>query len=1240
MPCPIVAIAASAGGLEALIELLGAVPPNSGLAFLVVQHLDPGHASLLPEILEKKTPLAVTSAQDGEAIRPDHVYVIPPNATLTVTATRLRVVPRGAGLHRPADILFASLAEERAELAIGVVLSGSDADGALGTQAIKHAGGITFAQDPESARFPSMPRHAIQTGCVDFVLGAPQIAHELVRLSHHPYLRAEAFIVAAPEGSERNSNESEEESFARVFRRLRSTHGVDFAHYKRSTLRRRLERRMALQRADSLVGYVDRIEADTVEANALFQDFLIRVTTFFRDPESFESLANQVFPRICVARSAKSPVRIWVPGCASGEEVYSIAMMLMEYLSDQITPEGIQIFGTDASETAIEKARVGLYPESIEQEVSNERLRRFFVRHGDHFRIDKKIRDACIFARHDVTRDPPFSRLDLVSCRNLLIYLDPPVQRRVMQIFHYALRPDGFLLLGPSETVGQASNLFDLLDKQHRIYTRVSTAAGIGIELSAHSSQLSGISAEADGRERGVAAEIGLLQRDADRFLLSRFAPAALLIDETLNVIQYRGETGPYLEHATGAPSISLHRILRPELLVEVAPAIQEAREQGTEVRKDGLILDARSDVGVAVIPLRHLSSDRGYLIVFDGAVRQRGGRHERLHYQNLSESEKDRRLIQLEREIAAGRDYLQATLEEYDAVREELKSAHEEVLSANEEFQSTNEELETAKEELQSANEELTTTNDELRNRNRELGVVNSELQSFRSTAEYARDFADTIVETVLEPLLVLDGKLTIVRANTAFYADFNTAAAQTESRPLYELGNQQWNVPALRMGLAAVLIGNEPLVDFEVEKSFPDIGERMMRLNARKIPSHAGRPELILLAISDVTARQARSDLLAQEARRKDDFLAMLAHELRNPLAPIKHAVQLLRRAADDGSAPKLYDMIERQTRRLVRLVDELLDVARITRGLIELQLEPVDIGALIQLAAAANRSRAEERKQTLTITLPEAPVWVSGDPVRLEQVISNLIDNSSKYSAGGGSIALTLTQHEGEAVLSVRDNGLGLAPETLESIFDLFSQVDRSLAHSGGGLGIGLTLVRRIVELHGGRIEARSEGLGHGSELIVRLPAQSFREISQHPVHLIEADLTGIAAHPHRVLIVEDNRDGAEALALLLASLGHETAVAHDAEAALGVADAFNPDLALVDIGLPGMSGYEFARRIRAQPRYARLYLVAMTGYGTAEDLIATRTAGFDSHLVKPAEMEDLEALLARDIAVELG
>jgi two-component system, chemotaxis family, CheB/CheR fusion protein len=1229
---PLVGIGASAGGLEALGSLLEALPARLGASLIVVSHLDRSHESLLPEILARKTQLRVLEAREGVAPVADHIYVISPNVTLTVVDGRIHLAPRAEGRrpHMPVNALFESLARERGVGAVGVVLSGADSDGSIGIQAIKNAGGITFAQTPDTAGVPSMPQNAIETGCVDFVLPPRLIANELVRLAAHPYLRPVSNDLTEREDATVSTG-AEDPSLRRIFRRLRSAHGVDFTRYKPATLRRRLARRMALQKIDDLDDYVGFLESDSAEAASLYHDFLIRVTGFFRDPEVFKALAEEVLPDLCAGRSQKEPIRIWVPGCATGEEVYSIAIALVEFLGEHALSIGIQIFGTDVSESAIEKARAGSYLDSIAQDVSAERLNRFFVKENAHYIIARNIRDLCVFARQDVTRDPPFSRLDLVSCRNLLIYLGAASQQRVMQIFHYALRKRGLLMLGPSESVGHASELFELTDKTHRFYKPKLSSGGTSLELQR---SLGGLSAERESTNSVDGSEANFIEMDsalrqADRWFLARYAPAGILVDEALNILQFRGETGPYLAPASGPPSMNLARVVRPELLVDMVPALEEARANGKIARRPSLSVEGLGAVDLEVIPLPRAGVAPCYLFVFEDESRRAASRRDRqAQIVQLPDSEIHTRNARLERENADLREFLQATMEQHEAAKEELRSAHEEVLSANEEFQSTNEELETSKEELQSGNEELTTTNEELRDRNRQLGLLNTELDKARRIADRARAYADGIVETVREPLLVLDAELRILRANAAFHTVFNLRPEVAENRLFCEIGDEQWNTTRLREQLTLVLSRGEPMVDLELPFTQKGLGHRLLCLNARRISGDSERAALILLSIEDVTEPHAKAESLREGSRRKDEFLAMLAHELRNPLGPITHAVHLLKRGSPD--APRLYEMLERQTARLVRLVDELLDVARISRGLIELKREPVDLVPIVRSAVEASRPRLEQREHTLSLSLAEKLLCVDGDAVRLEQVISNLIENAIKYTNPGGHLSVSLTEAGGDAVLSVADSGIGLESDSLERIFDLFTQVDSSLARSGGGLGLGLTLVRRVLEMHSGRIEAHSAGLGKGSEFVVRIPLLPTTPLREGNVPTQSSESTRVL---RRVLIVDDNVDSAESVAMLIRSWGHEAYVAHTAMSALELAERFAPESALLDIGLPDMDGYALARRLRAQDTSGNLQLVAMTGYGRAEDRTAARDAGFDVHLVKPAEPDELAGVLAK-------
>ena len=1225
-------IGASAGGLEALIELLGALP-TTGMALIVVQHLDPTHESLLSDILAKKTVMPVSVALAGEALESDHVYVIPSDAILTVHDGLINLKRRTSTPERPfpVDVLFSSLAVAYSDRAVGVVLSGADADGSLGIREIKHAGGFTFAQRPESARFPMMPQHAIDTGSVDCVLRPNEIAVELARLSRRsrPTDSTPGF---ASTSAHETRTEDEGARLAHIFQRLRSAHGVDFTHYKRTTVKRRIERRMMLRRIESLDEYSTLLDSDPAEIGALYQDILIRVTEFFRDPSSFDALRQYVFPILCEGRPANQPMRIWVPGCATGEEIYSLAIIVLEHFGDSRPTPRIQIFGTDVSEAALHTARAGVYHPNVLHEVSAERLERFFVRHNNEYRIAKDIRDLCLFARQDVTRDPPFSRLDLISCRNLLIYLDEVAQRRVLRTFHYALRPQGMLFFGPAESVAHAPELFEQADTRVRVFRRMPNT-GVGT-IAGRGNLADSQPLPAEESDVPPYVEADSLPREADRLLLARFAPACVLVTKTLTILQYRGQTGSYLEPAGGPPSFDLRRVVRPELLLQILPAIEESSKSGVAARRD-MRLDQR-DISIEVIPMTGASDGQAFLILFDDGSRRAVDRSVRAAASALTESEKDRRITQLEDEVAGLREFLRAAIEEHGAVQEELRSAHEEMSSANEEFQSTNEELETSKEELQSTNEELTTTIDELRNRNQELAALNLELDSTRRASEAARSHADIIIETVREPLAVLDGTLRITRVNSAFSASVEVPREEIAGRFLHEVGDSRWNIAELHQRLRALLKNGQPLEDWEVSLPHSQQARVVMSVSARKIPGDADHGEMLLLALQDVTSRANVTAGLLATSDRKDQFIAMLGHELRHPLTPITHAVYLLRQGNQDPASAELLQTIDTQTQNLLRFVNELLDVARINQGLIEIQPARLDFVALVRDAVHALQPFIGERRHVLSLVLPAAPIHVNGDAGRLSQVVTNLVENAAKYTDPGGRITVTLEQLGNEAVLRVRDSGIGIAAENLERIFEPFTQSHRPRADPSSGLGLGLSVVRRIVDLHpGGRISVTSDGPGAGSEFVVSLVVTAGDERNdpgfENRVHTSARVGTQRA---RRVMIVDDHQEIRTSLTRLARSFGHEVAVASDGPSALLLVETFQPECAVLDISLPGMNGIELARRLRERFPPAQLYLIALTGYAGTDIREECLAAGFDAHLVKPGEIALLKRLLGRD------
>jgi two-component system, chemotaxis family, CheB/CheR fusion protein len=714
-PDLVVGVGASAGGLEAITALLKGLRADR-LSLVVVQHLSPEHESALPALLARVAELPVVVASDGLKLKAGHVYVIPPNTGLAVLGGELKLVPAGAAQGRASiDYFFRSLASDLGRRAVGVVLSGTGSDGTEGLKAIKEAGGLTFAQEPQTAQYDGMPQAAVDSGAVDFVLSCPQIAEELMSLSRSPSLARDQPRVQV------------RDQVAKLIVMIRAAFGNDLSYYKPATIERRIERRMALHKVERLDDYVRLVASDAAELKALYGDVLIGVTSFFRDVTPFDELKKNVFPRMFERKKAGSPVRIWVPACSTGEEVYTIAICLLEHLDQRAHDYRIQIFGTDVEERAIQRARLGTYPAGIAEAVSPERLGRFFVKKHDGYQVARRVRDMVVFSVQDVTKDPPFSRLDLVSCRNLLIYLQPAMQKRVLRVLHYALNPEGVLLLGTSETVGDCADLFALTDRKAKLYTKKHAALVAPLELGLGSTAETPRGIQ-PGMGHRAAATISSL---TDRKILELFGPPGVVVNEDLEVVHIRGRTGPYLEPTPGAPSFNILKLARPELHADLRQAIHQVRDKGTRVTADCRIHDGGvvRPLRLEVLPILDPETKaRCVLVLFhEPEASPKPDESAAL----VPPSDATTRVDELERELKVTKEYLQSTIEELESNAEELKSSNEELQSANEELQSTNEELETSKEELQSSNEELTTVNDELQNRMGELQQTNDDLHN-----------------------------------------------------------------------------------------------------------------------------------------------------------------------------------------------------------------------------------------------------------------------------------------------------------------------------------------------------------------------------------------------------------------------------------------------------------------------------------------------------------------------------
>jgi two-component system, chemotaxis family, CheB/CheR fusion protein len=729
LPFPIVAIGASAGGVEAYIELFHHLRADTGMAFVVVPHLSADKRSFLPEIVARYTRMPTITITSGLRPEPNRVYFLPPNTRVSLQIGVFQLEGRASdGVPHPIDFFLRSLAVQQKSLGIGVILSGMDADGALGLKAIKAEGGISIVQAPESARFPEMPRSSISADHVDMVLPPDQIAVHLTQVAQRlqtPELRRlEEGVTPA----------DDEKHFARILKLLKSVSGVDFRLYKPSTIRRRVLRRMLMQRIDTLADYAAFLQANAKELRDLHEDALINVTRFFRDPEVFEALKSVVLPRIFEDRATDQSVRIWVAGCSSGEEVYSLAICILEYLTGNALEPSIQIFGTDASDRSVQKARLGIYPDTITNEVSPERLRRFFVRTERGYQVAKRIRDMCIFAQQNLCSDPPFSRLDFISCRNVLIYFSSQLQNQLLPTFHYALRPDGFLLLGSSETIREFTDLFCLTDRRHKIYSKIGVTQSRTLVDVAPRVFFPDLETEAPKFRSGEAWGDLEIQRAADRIVLARYGPPGIVVNERLEILQSRGHTGPFLEMAQGAASLQLTRMARESIASQVMAAVRRAIEQDVPVQVERLQLrdnEQIRDTTLEVIPM-HTPGSRSkcYLVSFITSHFHTGVSPS-AEPLPIDVEDPGRLIAELQQNLSGTRVYLQSLLEERDAKNQELISANEEIQSANEELQSTNEELETTKEELQSSNEELQTVNDELQNRNAVLTQTSNDLSN-----------------------------------------------------------------------------------------------------------------------------------------------------------------------------------------------------------------------------------------------------------------------------------------------------------------------------------------------------------------------------------------------------------------------------------------------------------------------------------------------------------------------------
>ncbi len=1137
---PIVAIGASAGGLEAITELLKNLPADTGMAFIYVQHLSPDHKSLLVQILSKTTSMKVQEIDNMDLIEPNNVFVIPFNKGIEVTDGHIKLFPRSkTSSVISIDILFSSLAEAQKERVIGVLLSGNGNDGTSGLRDIKHHGGLTFAQN-ENAKFLSMPQSAVAAGVVDFILSPKGIALELLHLSKNPFVRNIKLHVE--KGSVLDDNDPH---LKKILLMLHQTTGGDFSLYKMNTIKRRIVRRMLLYRIKSISEYQKLLNDKVEEVDILYQDLLINVTSFFRETETYKYLKSILLPRLIKKKKNNEPLRIWVPACSTGEEVYSIAMMLME-LQDNIDGNiPIQIFGTDLSEKAIAKARIGLFTLKDLESISPKRIQRFFTKSEGAYRIVKSIRDLCVFAPHNVLSDPPFSRLDFVSCCNLFIYLDNTAQKKAVRTFHYSLNDNGFLMVGKSESIDLSTNLFVPYNKKFKIYLR-KKSNGVAIIPALSPRFTSNQSGTVDvanntriaqnGIKKKVSASLSNLEASIDAVLLKEFIPANVTINYSMEVQQFKGPTELYLTNPSGKATFNILKMAKPEIAFELRNAISKVIKTKHRIIRTGIEFMVNNQISLLqleVLPLT-IEWDEPLLLVVFTLTAVAESNDNKSSGKKFSSVVKDKRIKKLENELAHAHADALAFSQDQEMFTQELQSANEEVVSSNEELQSLNEELETSKEEIESANEELTTTNQELQTRNDLL--------------DESYNYSEAITATIHEPMIVLDKNFCVKSANNSFYKQFNVKEDEVRGIQLFNVGNRQWNIPHLRKLLEEIIPKNSSFHDYEVSHVFPDIGEKIMLLNANRIIQKTNREPLILLAIRDITELRTKTKLLKEKEKELYDreisghkaeekkleaavfertnelkvsnenlaimnselltinkeleaFTYISSHDMQEPLRKIQTYSKRILEIDENllsENGKKYFHIIDKEAMRMQTLIKNLLTFSHLNTT--ERKFEICDLKKVAEEILGELKLQINEKKAVVVLkNLPKMKViaW------QFRQLLYNLISNSLKFTISevvprivisskivNSTIVPKKNLMKGVSyhLVSISDNGIGFKEEFEEKIFGVFQRLHGKDEYAG--TGIGLSIVKRIVGNHNGIIVASSKA-GHGATFDIYIP-----------------------------------------------------------------------------------------------------------------------------------------------------
>jgi two-component system CheB/CheR fusion protein len=1200
----IVGIGASAGGLDACRKFLDALPALTGMAFILIQHLDPTHESMMVELLTGHTSLTVLQATDGMRIEREHFYVIPPGAYLSVRSDTLHVLQPQArhGARLPFDFLLHSLAEDRGARAACVVLSGTGADGSLGLGAVKASGGLVIAQDPEEAGFDGMPRNAIATGGVDLVLPAANIPDALAEFERHGGgLDADHAQRDRPPGP-----------LLEIIDLLRTKTAHDFRLYKKGTLRRRIERRMGLEAIDinDMDRYLAILRAQPGELNLLAKDLLINVTSFFRDPKVFDFLATQIIPGLVQGRTSNQPLRIWIAGCSTGEETYSLVMLLREAITAEQSNIKLQVFASDVDADAVAMAREGLYPKSIEADVSPARLARFFSKEEQSYRISSELRAAVVFTVQDLLADPPFSRLDLISCRNLMIYLGQEAQAKVVSIFHFALREGGILLLGNAETIGHEDGRFSVISKSERLYRNNGRgrSGSLGFSLSA------GEGAWVPMRPGPVQTAPHVARADLSRHLVMEYyAPATILINRKHECLYSLGPTDRYLRVPPGPPTQDLLAMAPQSIRIKLRSAIHRAGEVNGPIIVSGGRLDSNGTTiafSINVRPVRNGGEDLLLICFIDEPGPE--GRPSPLVAPNEVS-----RVAELERELAATRIELQSAIRNLEISSEEQTAINEEALSVNEEFQSTNEELLTSKEELQSLNEELTALNSQLQETLERQRTTSNDLQNVL----YSTDVATLFLDTELNIRFFTPATKLLFRIIPSDVGrpleDFNSLAADS----------------ALLSDARTILRTFQP-IEREIEARSGAWYIRRM-LPYRTLENGI---EGVVITFTDVTERKEIAKALEaakEQAERanlaKSRFLAAASHDLRQPLQTLALLQGLLAKKAEDDATRKLVALQEQTLGAMSGMLNTLLDINQIDAGIVLPHI------VRFSIAHKLNRLRDEftyhAQAKGLELRVVPSTVWIRSDRRLLEQMIRNLLSNAMKYTKSG-TVLLGCRRRDGILSIEVWDTGIGIPEDHLQAIFEEFHQIDNAARDRSRGLGLGLSIVQRLGHLLGHEVFVRSQP-GKGSVFSIEVKRAEGETATPPQLHQdsVDDEIEGV----HRggtILVVEDDLELRELLALALKDDGHQLLAVPSGAAALEEVErgAIRPDLILADYSLPGgMNGLQLTGKIRDRLR-RRIPVIILSGDISTG---AVRETPFQNcvQLTKPVNLKELTREIQR-------